>query len=105
MKSFGFIRGLTIAALLISLSSSTAHFVIAAGPEAVESPSKTAIRLTPPAPVFDDNARRSELAERRARVAKQIGPQGVLVMFSAEPRIYTNDVDYEYRQENNLYYL
>jgi Xaa-Pro aminopeptidase len=26
-------------------------------------------------------------------------------MLSAEPRVYANDVDYEYRQENNLYYL
>ena len=28
-----------------------------------------------------------------------------MVLFSAEPRVYTNDVDYHYRQENNLYYL
>ena len=64
-----------------------------------------AIRVTPPAPVFDDQARVAELAARRARVAEKIGPKGVLVLFSAEPRVYTNDVDYEYRQENNLYYL
>jgi len=36
---------------------------------------------------------------------KRIGDRGVLVLFSAEPRVYTNDVDYPYRQENNLYYL
>ncbi|MDQ3650429.1 MAG: aminopeptidase P N-terminal domain-containing protein [Acidobacteriota bacterium] len=64
-----------------------------------------AIRVTPPAPVFDDKARVAELIERRARVAKEIGPNGILVLYSAEPRVYTNDVDYEYRQENNLYYL
>ena len=29
----------------------------------------------------------------------------MLVLFSAEPRLYTNDVNYLYRQENNLYYL
>jgi len=29
----------------------------------------------------------------------------MLVLFSAEPRVYTNDVDFAYRQENNLYYL
>ena len=29
----------------------------------------------------------------------------MLVMFSAEPRVYTNDVDYAFRQENNLFYL
>lgn len=34
-----------------------------------------------------------------------MGANSVLVMFSAEPRVYTNDVDFEFRQENNLYYL
>jgi Xaa-Pro aminopeptidase len=29
----------------------------------------------------------------------------MLILFSTEPRVYTSDVDYEYRQENNLYYL
>jgi Xaa-Pro aminopeptidase len=38
-------------------------------------------------------------------VAQAIGPRSVLILFSAEPRVYTNDVDYAYRQENNLYYL
>ena len=65
----------------------------------------TAIRVTPPAPVFDDQARLAELAARRARVAQEIGKQSLLVLFSGEPRVYTNDVDYEFRQENNLYYL
>jgi Xaa-Pro aminopeptidase len=64
-----------------------------------------AIRVAPPAPVFDDGERLAELAARRARVAEKLGPNGVLVLFSTEPRVYTNDVDYEYRQENNLYYL
>ncbi len=63
------------------------------------------IRVTPPAPVFDDGKRLAELAERRARIARTIGPKAILVLFSAEPRVYANDVDYEYRQENNLYYL
>lgn len=64
-----------------------------------------AIRVAPPAPVFDDGERLAELASRRARVAEKIGPNSVLILFSTEPRVYTNDVDYEYRQENNLYYL
>lgn len=63
------------------------------------------IRITPSAPVLDEKTRHAELAARRARVVKAIGPKGVLVLFSAEPRLYTHDVDYEYRQENNLYYL
>ncbi len=65
----------------------------------------SAIRVAPPAPVFDEAARLGELASRRARVAQKIGATSMLVMFSTEPRVYTNDVDYEYRQENNLYYL
>ena len=63
------------------------------------------IRLTPPAPVFDDKKRVAELRQRRERVAQSIGPQSLLVLFSTEPRVYANDVDYPYRQENNLYYL
>ena len=65
----------------------------------------SAVRVTPPAPVFDEGKRLAELGERRARVARTIGPKAILILFSAEPRVYTNDVDYEYRQENNLYYL
>ncbi len=63
------------------------------------------IRVAPSAPVFDEAARLAELAARRARVAEKVGAKALFVMFSAEPRVYTNDVDYEFRQENNLYYL
>jgi len=63
------------------------------------------VRLTPPAPVFDDKERVAELVQRREGVAKAIGPQSFMILFSTEPRVYTNDVDYPYRQENNLYYL
>ena len=63
------------------------------------------IRLTPPAPVFDETKRLEELAARRKHVAETIGPKAILILFSTEPRVYTNDVDYEFRQENNLFYL
>jgi Xaa-Pro aminopeptidase len=63
------------------------------------------IRETPPAPAVKDEERIAELRSRRERVAERIGPKAMLVMFSAEPRVYTNDVDYEFRQENDLYYL
>jgi Xaa-Pro aminopeptidase len=63
------------------------------------------IRVAPPAPVFDEKARLAELASRRARVTDSIGEKSILILFSTEPRVYANDVDYEYRQENNLYYL
>jgi Xaa-Pro aminopeptidase len=62
-------------------------------------------RITPPAPVFDNAKRLEELTSRRKRVADAIGPKAILIMFSAEPRVYTNDVDYQFRQENNLFYL
>jgi Xaa-Pro aminopeptidase len=68
-------------------------------------PGTSVIKIAPPAPVFDEKARLAELADRRARVAQSIGPKGILILFSTEPRVYTNDVDYQYRQENNLYYL
>ncbi len=63
------------------------------------------IRVAPPAPVFDETKRLDELAARRKQVADAIGPKAMLVLFSAEPRVYTNDVDYQFRQENNLFYL
>lgn len=65
----------------------------------------TVVRVAPPAPVIDDQERIAELAQRRARVSQAIGKSAMLVLFSADPRVYTNDVDYEFRQENNLYYL
>ncbi|HEU4769936.1 MAG TPA: aminopeptidase P family protein [Pyrinomonadaceae bacterium] len=63
------------------------------------------IRLAPPAPVFNDKERVAELIQRRERVAQSVGPQSFLILFSSEPRVYAYDVDYPYRQENNLYYL
>ena len=70
-----------------------------------EAPTPPNLRLTPPAPKFDDKERVAELMQRRERVAKSIGPQSFMILFSTEPRVYANDVDYPYRQENNLYYL
>jgi Xaa-Pro aminopeptidase len=70
-----------------------------------ETPVPSNIRLTPPAPVFEDKERVAELIQRRERVAKSVGPQSFVILFSTEPRVYANDVDYPYRQENNLYYL
>ena len=70
-----------------------------------EPPVPSNIRLTPPAPVFNDKERVAELMQRRERVAQSVGPQSFVVLFSTEPRVYANDVEYPYRQENNLYYL
>src|ERR1043166_8610293 len=70
-----------------------------------DTPAGAAIRMTPPAPVFDNAKRLEELAARRKQVADTIGKNSMLVLFSAEPRVYTNDVDFPFRQENNLFYL
>jgi Xaa-Pro aminopeptidase len=64
-----------------------------------------AIRITPPAPIFTDAERQSELARRRQEVAKAMADKSMLILFSAEPKLYANDVNYVFRQENDLYYL
>lgn len=64
-----------------------------------------AVRITPPAPAFTDAERQAELARRRDAVAKAMKDKSMLIMFSATPKMYTGDVDYPYRQENNFYYL
>jgi len=48
---------------------------------------------------------RADLGERRGRVLERLGPESVLVMWSAPTRVYSTDVDYEYRQDSNLLYL
>ncbi|HKP67772.1 MAG TPA: aminopeptidase P family protein [Pyrinomonadaceae bacterium] len=63
------------------------------------------IKITPPAPKFSDAERQAELAKRRAAVAAKMADNSIMVLFSAEPKLYANDVDYIFRQENNLYYL
>ena len=93
--------GLVIAVLLVA--SALLGAPVDAG--SIENENLALIKVAPPAPVFDEKERLAELAQRRANVAQKIGPKAVLILFSAEPRVYTNDVDYEYRQENNLYYL
>jgi len=65
----------------------------------------SAVRVTPPAPRFTDVERQAELARRRAAVAAKMADKSMLIMFSTEPKLYANDVNYVYRQENNLYYL
>jgi len=90
-----FVTALTVVALAAPLSTRTS-----ANP--AEPP---VIRVTPAAPVFDNAKRVAELAHRRQKVAEAIGPKSILVLFSAEPRVYANDVDYHFRQENNLFYL
>jgi Xaa-Pro aminopeptidase len=90
-------------ALLVLLLITTVPLI--AGQPFGENAKSSVIKMAPPAPVFDQKTRLTELANRRLRVAQAVGAKGILILFSTEPRVYTNDVDYEYRQENNLYYL
>lgn len=62
-------------------------------------------QVAPPAPQIPEAERRAELSARRREVMRRIGDGSMLLLFGAEPRIYSGDVDYPYRQENNLYYL
>jgi Xaa-Pro aminopeptidase len=100
-------RTTRVALLLFAVCASIAllkpvDVSVGANPERVVAPN---IRITPPAPVFTDKERVAELMQRRERVAQSVGPQSMLILFSTEPRIYSNSVNYPYRQENNLYYL
>lgn len=66
---------------------------------------KKYIQPAPASPAFSSERRHKELAARRKRVAEGMTENSLLILFSAPSKIYTNDVDYAYRQENNLYYL
>src|SRR5258706_4542136 len=54
-------------------------------------------------------ARASDLSDdlkaRRARVMEKLGPDAMLILWSAPPQRYSLDIDFEYRQDSNLYYL
>src|SRR3954471_4021352 len=46
-----------------------------------------------------------DLKARRARVSERLGPDTVAVFWSAPARVFSTDVNYEFRQESNLLYL
>src|SRR5262245_19682326 len=46
-----------------------------------------------------------DLKARRARAMERLGDDAMLVLWSAPSRRYSLDIDYEYRQDSNLYYL
>ena len=64
-----------------------------------------AIRVAPPAPRISDAERQTELAKRRAKVIETMSNDSMMILFSTEPKNYAGDVDFMYRQKNNLYYL
>lgn len=73
--------------------------------ESSEDKSNKVIQPAPPAPEFTVEERHAELSKRRRQIAESLADNSVLILFSADSKLYTNDVDYVYRQENNLYYL
>jgi Xaa-Pro aminopeptidase len=46
-----------------------------------------------------------DLHDRRARVMTRLGDETMTVLWSAPTQRYSLDIDYEYRQDSNLYYL
>jgi Xaa-Pro aminopeptidase len=46
-----------------------------------------------------------DVRDRRARVMSRLGAETMLVLWSAPIQRYSLDIDYEYRQDSNLYYL
>jgi Xaa-Pro aminopeptidase len=46
-----------------------------------------------------------DLIARRAAIMQRLAPEDMLVLWSAPERVYSLDVDYEFRQDSNLYYL
>ena len=46
-----------------------------------------------------------DLAARRGRLMERLGPETVFLIQSPPPRVYSRDVDYEYRQDSSLYYF
>jgi len=46
-----------------------------------------------------------DLKARRARAMDKVGPDALAVFWSAPTRVYSLDVDYEYRQDSSLLYL
>lgn len=46
-----------------------------------------------------------DLAARRAAIMRQLAPDDILVLWSAPERVWSRDVNYEFRQDSNFYYL
>jgi Xaa-Pro aminopeptidase len=46
-----------------------------------------------------------DLKARRARAMERVGPDAIAIFWSAPERVFSTDVNYEYRQDSNLLYL
>ena len=65
----------------------------------------TLLLLTWPLGLASAGSLQDDLKARRGRLLEQLTPQSLAVVWSAPTRVYSLDVDYEYRQDSNLLYL
>jgi Xaa-Pro aminopeptidase len=56
-------------------------------------------------PDAETTALRDDLKARRARLMAALGSGSMAILWSAPARVYSRDVDYEYRQDSDLLYL
>ncbi|HEY7498233.1 MAG TPA: aminopeptidase P N-terminal domain-containing protein [Vicinamibacterales bacterium] len=56
-------------------------------------------------PSSGHDARQADLKARRARAMDRLGSETLAIVWSAPTRVYSLDVDYEYRQDSNFFYL
>src|SRR5690606_21420347 len=65
-----------------------------------------AAAATTPAPAAGTPAApAAEYAARRAELMRRIGPDGMLILLAPPPKHRNGDVDWPFRQEDNLLYL
>jgi Xaa-Pro aminopeptidase len=61
--------------------------------------------VAPPPPASWQRDRVADLSARRKALMDRIGPNAVLILYAAEARNYANDINYQFRQENDFFYL
>ncbi len=82
---------------IMALYGMTSPFPAAAQPSIAQQEAMAITEDAGPVPA-------EELAGRRARLLEGMGG-GIMILFGAEPKVFSNDVNYPYRQESNLFYL
>jgi Xaa-Pro aminopeptidase len=63
------------------------------------------LALTVYAPLALAGPLQDDLRARRERAMEKLGPETLAIFWSAPVRVYSHDVEYEYRQDSNLFYL
>ena len=56
-------------------------------------------------PNAEMSALRDDLKARRGRLMEKLGSGTMAILWSAPERVYSRDIDYEYRQDSDLLYL